>query len=234
MEKKRACSTPPPQQKAQAQAQVQAQAFGFAHAAAPAVPTMHPTLGPTSGRWQRLRRLRRGEASGSTASGAAVAEAAAPMAMAVVAASTPVAGVISYKNKNKNKRSNSSAGSNNNNPFAMQLEGTNLRLKRAQLALLKNPQGGSEQKAFCVAREAFWKAWQLSLETLSATPTIPEEGMTERPAVHVPPTQPKRSVKGDNMKRKQRNRNRVSAVKYRKKKKAYIQVAPHRTEAKIT
>ncbi|GAB5358376.1 hypothetical protein AAMO2058_000452100 [Amorphochlora amoebiformis] len=93
------------------------------------------------------------------------------------------------------------------NPFDRQLKGTNLRLKRAQLALLKRPNGQDEQKAFHIAQQAFCKAWQLS--TFGTPPVIPE---------HATGIDTTRAL--DN----KRARNRVSANKYRKKKRAYIQV----------
>uniref|UniRef100_A0A6U3DJS7 BZIP domain-containing protein n=1 Tax=Lotharella globosa TaxID=91324 RepID=A0A6U3DJS7_9EUKA len=125
-----------------------------------------------------------------------------------------------------------------NNPFERQLAGANLRLKRAQLALLKKPQGVSERKALAVAQQAFSKAWQLSLshQGFKPPPTIPEhsvaplqgrmnnvsnmaKGLTgwETKSMHAGMLQSNLAKQG------KRQRNRVSATKYRLRKKAYVQ-----------
>jgi len=125
-----------------------------------------------------------------------------------------------------------------NNPFETQLAGANLRLKRAQLALLKKPQGVSERKALAVAQQAFCKAWQLSLshQGFKPPPTIPEHSVAslqdgrlrsvpriskglagwETKSMHG-------GIQTNLAKQDKRQRNRVSATKYRRRKKAYVQ-----------
>jgi len=126
------------------------------------------------------------------------------------------------------------------NPFEHQLTTANLRLKRAQLALLKKPQGESERKALRVAQQAFCKAWQLSLSHLpvsfTRTPTTIPETSAIMSAIPTAVAEPLKSNMGKFRKQSKdtsryqpefppdrRERNKISATKYRQKKKAYIQ-----------
>lgn len=120
------------------------------------------------------------------------------------------------------------------NPFDHQLEGANLRLKRAQLALLRNPTGSSEKKAMLVAQQAMKQAWQLAyapknkMKSQSGHWAVPAPALQQLsgPGGGFPraPVIPEHPVGGggDPGLAERRQRNLASVKKYRGRRKAYV------------